>query len=151
MKLLPIDVDDEQNAMFTANPECRVILDIYPDFYKKVGYNKPWIGYFAVVNTDEVVGCGGFKGQPVDDKVEIAYGTFKSYEGKGIGKEICRQLVLLSLATDPSVRITARTLPGGAASAGILRHNGFECLGFVMDADDGEVLEWEFKNKSGSR
>jgi ribosomal-protein-alanine N-acetyltransferase len=147
MKLLPIDVDRDKNEKFIANPECRDILSVYPAFYKKVGYNKPWIGYFAVVHNDDVVGCGGFKGKPAGGKVEIAYGTFKSYEGKGIGKEICKQLVLLSLTTDPLVRITARTLPDGVASAGILKHNGFECLGFVMDEEDGNVLEWEFRNK----
>jgi hypothetical protein len=28
---------------------------------------------------------------------------------------------------------------------GILKKNGFECLGIVYDDEDGDVLEWEFK------
>jgi RimJ/RimL family protein N-acetyltransferase len=145
MLLLPIDIDDSKNIRFKENPECLSILNIYPDYYKKVGYNEPWIGYFVTVDGHEIIGSGGYKGQPKEGKVEIAYGTFKKYEGRGIGTEICRQLVLLSLQTDPDIRITARTLQDGYASMGILKKNGFECLGIVYDDEDGDVLEWEFK------
>ena len=94
------------------------------------------------------MGAAGYKGKPKDGKVEIAYGTFKKYEGQGIGTEICRQLVLRSLQTDPAVRITARTLQDGYASMTILKKNGFECLGIVYDDEDGDVLEWELKKHS---
>jgi [ribosomal protein S5]-alanine N-acetyltransferase len=143
MRLLPIDIDETKNAKFRNNQECVEILNVYPDYYQRVGYNKPWIGYFATVDGHEMVGGGGFKGQPQDGKVEIAYGTFKKYEGQGIGTEICRQLVLLSLQTDPSIRITARTLLENNASAQILKRNGFACTGMVFDEEDGEVWEWE--------
>ena len=66
-----------------------------------MGFIKPWIGYFATMDGNEIIGCGGFKGKPVAGKVEIAYGTFKNYKGMGVATEICRQLVLLSLKTDP--------------------------------------------------
>ena len=148
MLLLPIDVDDSQNMKFRENPECIPVLDVYPDYYKKVGYNKPWIGYFATIHGQEIIGAGGYKGKPKDGKVEIAYGTFKKHEGQGIGTEICRQLVLLSLRTDPAIRITARTFQDGHASMGILKKNGFVCLGIVYDEDDGNVLEWELKRQT---
>ena len=143
MLLLPIDTDQTKNERFKENPECVSILNVYPDFYQRVGYNKPWIGYFVTIDRDEIVGAGGYKGKPREGKVEIAYGTFKRYEGQGIGTEICRQLVLLSQNTDPAIRITARTLQDGYASIKILKKNGFECLGIVHDEEDGEVLEWE--------
>jgi [ribosomal protein S5]-alanine N-acetyltransferase len=145
MLLLPIDTDQTKNERFKENPECVPILNVYPDFYQRVGYNKPWIGYFVTIDRDEIVGAGGYKGKPRQGKVEIAYGTFKRYEGQGIGTEICRQLVLLSQNTDPAIRITARTLQDGYASIKILKKNGFECLGIVHDEEDGEVLEWELK------
>lgn len=88
------------------------------------------------------------KGKPKEGKVEISYGTFKKYEGSGIGTRICRQLVLLALETDPSIRITARTLPENIASMEILKKNGFKCLGTVYDEEDGNVLEWEYKKNS---
>ena len=129
MLLLPIDTDQTKNERFKENPECVPILNVYPDFYQRVGYNKPWIGYFVTIDRDEIVGAGGYKGKPREGKVEIAYGTFKRYEGQGIGTEICRQLVLLSQNTDPAIRITARTLQDGYASIKILKKNGFECFG----------------------
>ena len=145
MKFLPIDQDETRNIRFAENPACIDVLQVFPEFYKKVGFHLPWIGYFVANENDEIMGVGGYKGKPLDGKVEIAYGTFKNYEGKGIGTEICRQLVQLSLQTDPSIRITARTLPDNNASIGILRRNGFECNGTVYDEDDGDVLEWELK------
>jgi RimJ/RimL family protein N-acetyltransferase len=115
-----------------------------PGFYQKVGYNNPWIGYFATIDGHEIIGAGGYKGKPREGKVEIAYGTFKKHEGQGIGTEICRQLVMLSLKTDPTIRIIARTFQDGYASMAVLKKNGFEYLGIVYDEEDGNVLEWEF-------
>lgn len=145
MILLPIDIDESKNARFRENPECIPVLNVYPDYYQRVGYNKPWIGYFATIDGEEIVGAGGYKGAPKMGAIEIAYGTFKKYEGRGIGTEICRQLVLLSLQTAPAIRITARTLQNGYASMAILKKNGFECSGIVHDEEDGDVLEWELK------
>jgi [ribosomal protein S5]-alanine N-acetyltransferase len=145
VKLLPIDIDTTSNARFNANPECVEVLNVYPGYYNKVGYNLPWIGYFATDDDIEIIGCGGFKGKPRNGTIEIAYATFKKFQGKGIGTEICRQLVLLALRTDPSIRITARTLPEKSASTGILQRNGFKHLGVVFDEDDGDVWEWEYQ------
>ena len=79
---------------------------------------------------------------------DITFNTFKNFEGQGIGTEICRQLVLLSLKTDPSIRITARTLIENNASTIILKRNGFEFVGTVYDDEDGDVWEWEYRNNS---
>ena len=144
MELLPIHENESLNATFRDNPDCEVILQMTLDFYKRVGFNEPWICYFVRAG-DEIVGSCGIKGKPKNGAIEIAYGTFPRHEGKGIATEICRQLVHLSLRTDPTVRITARTLPEENASARVLRKNGFELLGVVWDEEDGEVWEWEFK------
>jgi RimJ/RimL family protein N-acetyltransferase len=95
-----------------------------------------------------IVGCGGYKGIPKEGRVEIAYGTFKSFERRGIATEICNLLVQLSLQTDPAVRIMARTLRDNQPSMAVLKKNLFECLGLVQDDEDGEVFEWEFMGKS---
>jgi ribosomal-protein-alanine N-acetyltransferase len=146
--MVPILLDEDKTKAIYATPDCQEIFKYYPDYYYKVGYNEPWIGYFATLDGHEMVGCGGFKGKPRDGKVEIAYGTFKKYEGQKIGTEICRQLVLLSLQTDASIRITARTFLENNASTQILKHNGFECIGIVFDEEDGNVWEWELKKTS---
>ncbi|HSJ66561.1 MAG TPA: GNAT family N-acetyltransferase [Anditalea sp.] len=145
MQLIPIEIDASQNKIFLDEPECKAVLEVFYSHYKKVGFHKPWIAYFVIDDHNNIVGGGGFKGKPKDGKVEISYGTFKFHEGKGVSTEICKQLVILALKTDPTLRVTARTLPKNNASIGVLKRNGFVCLGSIVDEDDGDVLEWELK------
>ncbi len=113
-------------------------------YYARIGYSIPWIGYYASLD-GSLVGTAGFKGRPVDGKVEIAYGTFPSFQKMGVGAAMCKQLVQLARATDPSIKIMARTLMEENYSTRILRKNGFVLQGVVVDADDGEVWEWEYR------
>ena len=144
MKLLPIKKNLEENSAFAHNPLCTESLNMCIEFYKRIGYSPPWICYYAEED-GELVGSGAFKGRPVNNTVEIAYGTFENHQKKGIGTSICKQLVELSLATDPGVRITARTLPENSFSTRILEKNSFILLGIVNDPEDGNVWEWEYK------
>ena len=146
MKLLPIKEKLEDNETFTSNPLCVETLTMTIDFYKRVGFVQPWIGYFAEEN-GQIVGCAGFKGKPINGTVEIAYGTFEQYQKQGIATDMCKQLVELSRSTDPSIRITARTLPEENFSTSVLRKNNFLLTGVVNDPEDGDVWEWLYQNK----
>ncbi|HVV56445.1 MAG TPA: GNAT family protein [Mucilaginibacter sp.] len=143
MELIPVKQHLHENAVFSGNPDCLETLDMTVDFFNRVGYNPPWIGYFAQLN-GELVGAAAFKGKPVNNKVEIAYGTFPRFRNQGIGKRIADALVQLSLQTDPSVIITARTLPEENYSVRILRKNNFRLAGTITDPDDGDVWEWVY-------
>ena len=146
MKLLPIKRTLDENKDFVNHPLCNETLGMCIEFYRKVGFNEPWICYYVEEN-GELVGSGAFKGKPLNNTVEISYVTFEKYQHKGIATKICRQLVELSKTADPSVRITARTLPEKNYSTRVLEKNRFQLLGFVTDPDDGEVWEWEYKEK----
>ena len=146
MHLLPIKQTLADNEAFANNPLCKETLRMCIEFYKKVGFTPPWICYYVEEN-GELIGSAAFKGRPINNTVEISYGTMESHRQQGIGTRICKQLVELSLATDPSVRITARTLPEKNYSTKILEKNNFILLGFVTDPEDGEVWEWEYKKK----
>ncbi len=146
MKFLAIDIDESKNSTFLNNPVCESFLHVYPEFYKKVGFVKPWIGYFVANDNNEIIAFGGFKGKPENGKIEIAYGTVPKYERQGIGSMVCKELILIALNEDRFVKITARTLPEENTSNRILKRNGFEFIGVVWDEEDGEVWEWEFKN-----
>lgn len=135
----------EANEAFAKNPLCNESLGMCIEFYRRVGFSPPWICYYAKEN-GELVGSAAFKGRPINNTVEIAYGTFEKFQRKGIGTKICKQLVELSLASDPSVRITARTLPKNNYSTKILEKNNFVLVGAVNDPEDGEVWEWEYKS-----
>jgi [ribosomal protein S5]-alanine N-acetyltransferase len=143
MKLIPIREHAEENPEFISNPLCQESIYMSIEFYKKVGYTPPWICYYAALD-GKLVGAAAYKGKPVDGKVEIAYGTFEIWKHQGIGEEICRVLVDLSLASDPSVQITARTLPENNFSVKILQKNGFQFAGNVYDPEDGDVWEWVY-------
>ena len=146
MTLLPIKETMKENEVFAKNPLCDESLSMCIDFYKRVGFEPPWICYYVEEN-GELIGNAAFKGKPIYNTVEISYGTMEKHRQQGVGTRICKQLVELSLATDPSVRITARTLPEKSYSTKILEKNNFVLLGFVTDPEDGEVWEWEYKKK----
>ena len=141
MHLIAIKERIEDNKRFASNALHVETIQMTIDFYKKVGFVPPWIGYYAEENGN-LVGSAGFKGPPINGTVEIAYGTFEEYRNQGIGTAICRQLVELSLKTDPSIRLTATTFSKENFSTKILQKNNFILLGPVQDPEDGEVWEW---------
>jgi|GEM_PF-3801519 ribosomal-protein-alanine N-acetyltransferase len=68
----------------------------------------------------------------------------------GIGTQICKELVELSLKTDASIIITARTLPENNFSTKILKKNNFVFIGMVNDPEDGDVWSGSIKNSKSS-
>jgi [ribosomal protein S5]-alanine N-acetyltransferase len=141
MELVPIKEFLDENEELMRNPECQELVEMTVEFYEKVGYVPPWICYFVKEN-DAIIGSAGIKGKPINETIEIAYGTMEKYQNQGIGTAICKILVDLSLKTDASVRVTARTLPENKFSCRVLEKNNFTCVGVVEDPDDGDVLEW---------
>ncbi len=146
MQLIPIKENLEDNEDLLQHSLFQEIVSISANFYQRVGYVIPWVGYFAKQN-ETYVGSAGFKGPPTNGTIEIAYGTFEDFQNQGIGTEICRQLVELAIKTDPIVKITARTLENDGYSAKILIKNHFTAIGTVIDPEDGEVWEWVYEGK----
>ena len=147
MNLIPIQERLEENETLMTEASFREVVQVTVDFYKKVGFEEPWIGYLVEENGN-LVGAAGFKGRPINGTIEIAYGTFENYRKKGIGTAICKQLVDLSLKTDASIKITARTLPEKNFSTRILEKNNFTFTGTVNDPEDGDVWEWALETDS---
>lgn len=111
-------------------------------FYKVVGFNPLWIAYLAVED-EMIVGTCAFKGQPKNGIVEIAYGTEPGMEGRGIATRMAQELIRIARASDPAVRIIARTLPEANASTRVLTKCGFTQVRDAMDDEVGKVWEWE--------
>jgi len=143
MQLIPILQTADENEAFKGNPLCASSLYVTIDYYKTIGFNPPWIGYY-VEKDGVLVGAAAFKGAPVNNKVEIAYGTFEPFQQQGIGTTICRLLVERALQANPNVKITARTLPENNFSTKLLQKNNFKYAGIVNDPDDGDVWEWVY-------
>jgi RimJ/RimL family protein N-acetyltransferase len=111
------------------------------DYYPIIGFHKPWVGYFTLKG-NQVVGTGGFTGQPKDGKVEIAYWTFKEFEGQGIASFTCKELIIIAKTADPEIIITAKTAPENNASTKILQNNGFSFTEIVQDDEIGDAWLW---------
>lgn len=113
---------------------------------------KPWLvhliergcGGGPLVST--IVGTVGCKGPPVDEGVvEIGYSVVTSCWRQGIASEAAGLLISWLRETGRAQRVRAHTLRGDPASGGVLRRNGFELVGQVIEGDDGEVDRWELR------
>jgi len=141
MELKPIELNIDKSETIYSSEDCQMLLNAYDDYYQKIGYNLPWVGYF-VLRENEIVGSCGFTGKPKDGKVEIAYWTFKEHEGQGIASFSCKTLVGISRLTDPAITITAKTAPEHNASSKILQNNGFTFTEIVQDEEIGDAWLW---------
>ena len=113
--------------------------------YEQTGATEPWIGYLALEQGGAgrvVVGSCGFKDQPRDGVVEIAYLTFPEHEGRGIGRHMAAAVLDIAEAHRGVTEVRAHTLPEANASTRILERLGFHLVGAVQDPDDGEVWRW---------
>jgi ribosomal-protein-alanine N-acetyltransferase len=143
MKLFAIDLFVNPAEKIFSSADCQSVLKAYPAYYHNViGFHPPWIGYW-VFRDEQIVGCCGYTGKPSVGKVEIAYGTFKEFEGQGIASFSCRELTKLAFETDSTLIVTAKTAPESNASVKILKRNGFEFSGIVQDDEIGDAWEWQ--------
>ncbi len=102
--------------------------------------DEPWLGYLAVKDRT-LAGTCAFKAPPDHGVVEIAYFTFPSYEGMGVGGAMVRGLLEIAFSHDVK-GIVAHSAPAENASTRILHRHGFRYDGVVWDEDDGEVWRW---------
>ena len=144
MKLVPITEQEDKTNRLYASTDCQTLLAMYDDFYPKIGYNMPWVGYF-VIRQDKIVGSCGFVGQPTDGKVELAYWTFKEFEGQGVASFACKELVTIAKQANPGLTITAKTAPEKNASTKILENNNFVFTEIVQDDEIGNAWLWTHK------
>lgn len=143
MELIPIHHLLADNLQKPHDHEYQQVLVASVNYYTVIGFHPPWICYL-VSDNNQLVGSAGFKGRPVNKRVEIAYGTFERFRNKGYGAKTCRLLVDTALKTDSTIIVTARTLPEENHSTKILRSNSFSLIGTVEDPDDGTVWEWVY-------
>ena len=145
LKFIPITTNEDEMKPYLSNAFCLEVFETFKEFYANVPFQWPWVGFFALLK-DEVVGVGGYKGGPINNKVEIGYGVTPENERKGYATKICKHLVTFALQQDPKITVTARTLMKENPSTSILKKNGFSYVGIVNDPDDGHVWEWEYHN-----
>lgn len=113
--------------------------------------DDPWMFGFSIQETatGEAIGMCGFKAPPVGGMVEIAYGVFPPWEGKGYATEAAAAMIDAARASGQVRILRAHTAATPNASTRVLQKNGFQLLGPVMDPEDGEVWRWERSEEPG--
>ena len=144
MELRILQQNEDKTDNLFESADCQTLLQMYEDYYPKIGFNLPWVAYL-VVRQNQVVGSCSFTGQPNEGKVEIAYWTFKEFEGQGIASFACKELIKISQNADPKVTITAKTAPEHNASTRILENNKFVFTEIVQDEEIGDAWLWTLK------
>ena len=72
LKIININ-EDRANEIYSST-DCQQVIAAMDEFYPKMGFNRPWVGYFVFKN-NQVVGTGGFTGQPKDGKIKYKITT----------------------------------------------------------------------------
>jgi [ribosomal protein S5]-alanine N-acetyltransferase len=93
----------------------------------------------------QIVASGGFKGDPIDGRVEIGYGTAESERGLGHASWMAQALCSEARA-QPGVReVLAESAIDNLASEAVLRRTGFEVIFQRADLEDGVLNVWRFR------
>lgn len=145
MRLVEIGEDGLTVERLELPDAARTVCELTAAAYRKTGFVRPWVGYLAEEDC-QVVGTCAFKTPPKKGRVEIAYFTFPDYQGRGLATRMARLLIEKAQNTDPSIEITAQTLPQENASTTILRKLNFSRIGTAHDEDAGEVWEWQLND-----
>jgi len=140
--LITIDRDGVPLGYAGELPEDAVeVISATVKHYETICFNEPWVCYLAVFEST-LVGTCGFKSPLCNDRVEIAYFTFPKYEGRGFATAMATHLVTMAKQQEPTILVTAQTLPERNASHRILEKLGFNCVGKIEHPEDGTVCEW---------
>ena len=142
IRLVPITEAGVAAEAIELPPAASEVLPVTAAMYRSSGFVPPWIGYLAV-HDGSTVGTCAFKSAPVNGRVEIANKTITEFEGRGISTEMAKRLVAIARAERPAIVVTAQTLPVRNASNKILELLGFTLAGHAVDAEVGDVWEWQ--------
>ncbi|MBO0930102.1 GNAT family N-acetyltransferase [Fibrella aquatilis] len=100
-------------------------------------YDTIWIARDRTLN--QFVADAKFKGAPDEEQtIEIGYGTYPTFQGRGYMTELVGGLVTWALNQPGVRRVTAETDLTNAASQAVLRHNSFHPF-----AEDDRTMWWE--------
>jgi RimJ/RimL family protein N-acetyltransferase len=102
---------------------------------------EPWRSSWLILVDGLASGTVGFKGGPVERRLEVGYGVAPSRRGQGVATAALSQLLAMVDGRDMTIR--AETAAWNVASQRVLRRLGFEEITRRDDADDGELLVFE--------
>ncbi len=108
------------------------------------GRSPIWFSPFVFVEKrlDQIVGTGGFKGSPVDRRVEIGYGVAEQHRGRGFATAAVRALLQVAFSDPGVAEVYAETAAFNMPSRRVVEKVGFRHLGQRVTEGDGVVDRW---------
>ena len=107
------------------------------------GMPSEWYSHLIIdVDTNTVVGFGGYKGPPTDGEVEIGYSIAPGWQQRGHATAAAQLLIEKARAAGVT-RVCAYTLPDTNPSTRVLTRCGLAMTEVVADAELGSVWRWE--------
>ena len=108
------------------------------------GKPSVWFSPYAFIDNgpNQVVGCGGFKGFPVDGRVEIGYGIAEELRGKGLATSAVRELLQVAFSYPAVMEVYAEAATDNLSSRRVIEKAGFRRLGRRATDADGIVDQW---------
>jgi [ribosomal protein S5]-alanine N-acetyltransferase len=109
-----------------------------------LGGNSLFYTLWTVVSKEHhsMIGDLFFKGEPINGSVEIAYGTYDAFQGKGYMTEAVSAMIDWAFQHDEVKEILAETEKHNIASQRILIKNGFEKM-----KETADMLWWRIVRK----
>ncbi len=104
-------------------------------------FSEPWHTNWLIIVNGLVSGTIGFKGEPVENRLEVGYGVVPSQRGRGVATAALTQL--LALIEGRGLIVRAETVATNAASQSVLRHLSFEQVAQRHDDDGSVLIVWE--------
>jgi len=134
-RLLGVDVVAGWATFREALPRTRdaLVAGLGPDWGPRL---------FISGDPPELVGWGGFKGEPENGVVELGYEIAQSRQDRGLATEAVEAMIAEAFADDRVEAVIAHTLPGRNASNRVLEKTGFALEG---EAKEGDRTVWRFR------
>lgn len=129
-----IDVDEfAQNLGLSESPkepesEERAAFNWLLEYGLRLsGEQAVWGAVWGIVEreTRRFIGCVAFKGDPIDEEIEIAYAIDEPFRGRGFMTEALGAFVVWGKTRKDVRAIVAETLKNNIASQRVLEANGF--------------------------
>ena len=48
MELKVIAIEEDKSSEIYNSPDCQLLLKVYEEYFPKIGFNMPWVGYFIL-------------------------------------------------------------------------------------------------------
>lgn len=155
--LMPMDVEDLRRLTTSAVAEVRkriphgalppphVVARALSQF--DAGTPALWCVPYLMVATGRgaIVGGCGFKGPPVDGRVEIGYSVVPPERRRGFATAAVAQLLELATAAGGVQQVVAHIVADNTASSNTVARLGFLKGDAIADADGECVVQWVYR------